>query len=143
MTFTVRVDLNRLPWEEGGGQMTSDTLRLLEVASRHGWVLQFYASVAVARALPELVRACADHGHDVDLLVTSGVSWESASEVWRSLGLVLMGASSRLDGAKFVAPVEPMFALELPLSEEFRDKIGKMVASGRMRTHRQRWRESE
>ncbi|MBX3095462.1 MAG: hypothetical protein KF812_01235 [Fimbriimonadaceae bacterium] len=130
-----------MPWEVGGEMMTSDVLQLLDFATRNGWVLQFYASIGVAKALPELVRACADHGHDVDLSVTPGVSWEEASMVWRGLGVSLLGASTELVGAEFAATSFSEVKLDFPLSEKLIEAIKEKTTGAKMRTHRQRWRE--
>jgi len=142
VTFTVRIDLTRLPWEEGGERLVKEVLAMLDEAAAHGWSLQIYASIGVAQVLPELLRTCADHGHDVDLFPLPGDDWETASAVWRKLGLALHGAAREIEGAEFVAMAEETVELALPICDAERTEIARRLQMARMRTHRQRWKDA-
>lgn len=142
MTFTVRVDLTQLPWEPGGERLVKDVLEMLDEAATQGWVLQFYARTELAMVLPELLRTCADQGHDVDLFPSARENWEVASEYWRRLGLTLHGAAHMVEGADFVAFDDNTINVGLPLSEPDRTEIKLRLREAKMRTHRRRWKDA-
>lgn len=73
MTFTLRVDLDYVPWDmpdakEFGHGEPAVLVRLLDLARSTGAKLHFFASERVIRAFPTSIEAIRDDGHDLDWL---------------------------------------------------------------------------
>lgn len=89
MTFTLRVDLDYVPWDmpdakEFGHGEPAVLVRLLDLARSTGAKLHFFASERVIRAFPTAIEAIRDDGHDLDWLCKHpeemNARWTAAQE---------------------------------------------------------------
>jgi hypothetical protein len=104
MPFTLRVDLDYVPWDspdaaEFGHGEPAALLRILDLARHTGYKFQFFVSNRVFRAFPTNAEAVLNDGHDLDWLCkhpeAADKRYEEAHQLFATIGHSPLGLAIR------------------------------------------------